>query len=508
MPFRRHDNLIRGSVLAGLTLLAGCTVGPDYATPSSALPSNWSQPHDPSATDSAAATVNEVGSLHEWWTAFNDPVLNDLIERAQYSNLDLKLAEARVREARALRGVVAADRLPNVDSNASYSRSRYSENSFGFGPGIETDLYQAGFDATWEVDLFGRVRRNIEAADSDIAAAVEDQRSVLVTLLAEVARNYVEYRGYRRQAVIAQNNLRVQGETLAITRSRRDAGIVGDLDVARADAQVLSTESHIPEFERDAQHALHAISVLLGQSPSALNAELAADQPIPSAVHSIPIGLPSDLLRRRPDIRRAERQLAGATARIGLATADLYPRFSITGSLGLESAHFSSLGTLGSGYWSIGPSVRWPVLDWGRIRSNIAVQNAREEQAFITYEQSILTGLREVEDALTSVSQNTARRHVLIGAAEANRRAVALASDLYQQGLSDFLSVLQAQRDLFESEDALVQCERDVTSALIALYKALGGGWDVESTQTATTTEENQSVSEDISARSIDLTHP
>jgi multidrug efflux system outer membrane protein len=490
MPDRqwsRHGALGAISRLATIMLVwgvAGCTVGPEYTAPKTTLPETWGELSEDALTTAATQpsmpTIEPV-SLAEWWTTFHDPTLDSLIERTVQANPDLRLAQARVREARAQRGVVSADQFPSVDAFGAYSRSRTSENSFTGGPpGTEDDLYQAGFDASWEIDVFGGVRRSVEAADADIAASIEDRRDVLVTLLAEVAQNYVELRGFQRQIAIAQANLQAQRETLEITQTRLEAGLTSDLDVARAEAQVQTTESQIPALESAARQSIHRLSVLLAQEPTALLGELSVDSPIPGVRPKVPIGLPSDLLRRRPDIRRAERQLAAATARIGVATADLFPRFSLTGSLGLESSHFSNLGDYGSRFWSVGPSVSWPILDWGRIRSNIGVEDAREEQAFIVYEQTILTSLREVEDSLVAFMNEQARRQTLMGAVESNRRATNLANQLYQQGLSDFLSVLEAQRDLYESEDALVQSDRAVTTDLVSLYKALGGGWEVE----------------------------
>jgi outer membrane protein, multidrug efflux system len=495
----RFRDLIARPVLGVVALLiSGCTVGPNYAPPKTAMPQTWGElpaEHGPTSLPTSGATSGGAAlssvptsdppgtSLADWWTTFQDPALDSLVERAVNANLDLRAAQARVREARAQRGVASAELFPRVDAFGSYSRSRTSENSFGGpggAPGSESDLYQAGFDASWEIDVFGGVRRNVEAADADIAASIEDRRDVLITLLAEVAQNYVELRGFQRQVAIARANLQTQNETLNLTRTRFAAGLSSDLDVARAEAQVQTTESQIPTLESAARQSIHLLSVLLALEPTALLEELLTETPIPSAPPEVPIGLPSDLLRRRPDVRRAERQLAAATARIGVATADLFPRFSLTGSLGLESSHFSSLGDYSSRFWSIGPSVSWPVLDFGRIRSNVDVQNAREEQAFANYEQTVLTSLREVEDALVAFLNEQARRQTLVGAVNSNRRAVNLATQLYQQGLSDFLSVLQAQRDLFVSEDSLVQSDRAVTTGLVSLYKALGGGWEIE----------------------------
>jgi multidrug efflux system outer membrane protein len=489
-------------------VIAGCTVGPDYVAPETAMPERWGElPGDDSvAARQPSAPTAEPVALAEWWTTFQDQTLNSLIERAVQANPDLRAAQARVREARAQRGIISADLFPTVDAFGSYSRSRTSENSFGGpggAPGTESDLYRAGFDASWEIDVFGGVRRNVEAADADIAASIEDRRDVLVTLLAEVAQNYVELRGFQRQIAIAQANLQTQRDTLQITRTRLEAGIASDLDVAQAEAQVQTTESQIPALESTSRQSIHALSVLLAQAPTSLAEELSSDSPIPVAPAEVPIGLPSDLLRRRPDIRRAERELAAATARIGVATADLFPRFSLTGSLGLESSHFSDIGDYSSRFWSVGPSVSWPILDFGRIRSNIAVENAREEQAFAFYEQTVLTSLREVEDALVAFVQEQARRRTLSGAVDSNRRAVDLATQLYQQGLSDFLSVLQAQRDLYETEDALVQSDRAVTTNLVSLYKALGGGWEIEQFALREPTANDAATS---GARVLDLT--
>jgi len=473
-------------VFALALTVAGCTVGPNYHTPETKIPSSFAE--------QASTPAQASDQFAKWWTTLQDPELNSLIERSVRGNLDLRLAQARVREARAQRGVVKADLYPTVNVSGSYQRSRRSRNVVITPSGgsetqtaasLEGNLYQVGFDASWEIDVFGGVRREVEAANADLAAEIENRRDVLVTLLAEVARNYVELRTSQRQVAIARANLQAQQETLDLTRIRFDAGLVSDLDVARAEAQVQTTASQIPTLEASARKSIHLMSVLLGQEPNALTGELTQETPIPQSPPEVPVGLPSDLLRRRPDVRRAERQLAASTARIGVATADLFPRFSLTGALGLQSSKVSSLTNSGSRYWSIFPGVNWPILDFGRIRSNIAVQNAREEQSLVTYEQTILASLLEVENALVSFSQNQTQREKLAGAVDANRRAVDLANQLYKQGLTDFLSVLQVQRDLFASEDALVQSDRVITSDFVALYKALGGGWEIEASATS-----------------------
>jgi NodT family efflux transporter outer membrane factor (OMF) lipoprotein len=496
--------------------LAGCTVGPDYRAPETPTYDEWGELVAADAPPSTQPTTRPTAAppVVRWWTTFNDPALDDLIATAVKGNLDLRRAQARVRETRALRDVSNADLFPDVNVSGSYTHSRSPADAFGpvtpaggtsggtttggggtttggtsaTGTGFtgfagsEQNFYQAGFDSAWEIDLFGGNRRNVEAATADLAAAVESRRDTLVTLLAEVARNYVELRGFQRQIVIAQENLRAQQQTLDLTRDRLRAGIATDLDVARAQAQVATTASTIPTLEAGARMAIHRLGVLAGMTPVALAQRLSQVQPIPQPPPQLPVGVPSDLLRRRPDVRRAERELAASSARIGAATADLFPRFSLTGSLGLQSSKSSDLLNYSSRFWSIGPSISWPVFDAGRIRANIRVQNAREEQAAAAYQQAILTAFQETEDALVSYVKEENRRRVLAQAVAANRRAVALAIQLNEAGRVDFLSVLQAQRDLFTSQDALVQSDRTVTTNLVTLYKVLGGGWETSET--------------------------
>ena len=462
----------RTVILVAILFLAGCTVGPNYKTPVAKVPANFT----------TTAIDKNAEPIADWWTTLQDPTLNSLVERAVLGNPDLRLAQARVREARAQRGIISADLYPDVNAGASYQRSRLSRNliprSTGEATEVDGDLFQAGFDASWELDVFGGTRRNIEAADADLAGEIENSRDVLVTLLAEVARNYVDLRASQRQSAIARSNLQAQQETLELTRTRFEAGLASSLDVSRAEAQVQTTAAQIPSLEITSRQSIHLLSVLLGREPGALVAELSPATAIPSSPPEAPVGLPSELVRRRPDIRRAERGVAAATARIGVATADLFPKFSITAALGVGSLKVGDLVDGDSGFWTILPGVSLPIFNRGRIHSNIAVQNAREEQALVTYEQAVLTSLREVEDALVAYSGNQNRRKKLAGAVDANRSAVDLANELYREGLTDFLSVLQAQRDLFASEDALAQGDRNVTADFIALYKALGGGWE------------------------------
>jgi NodT family efflux transporter outer membrane factor (OMF) lipoprotein len=467
--------------LSALGLLAftigGCSVGPNYKQPELGLPSRYGE-----------STTRPSGEATRWWSTFKDPTLDSLVARATQNNLDLQLATARIREARAQRGVENAGFFPAVDAIGNYDHQRISRstaNNFtggggGSGGGFkrEFDFWEVGFDSTWEVDVFGGVRRAVEAADADIQASVEDRRDVLVTLLGDVARNYIELRGRQRQLSITRANLLSQQETLDLTRARFNAGLVGELDVARAQALVATTSAQVPAFEALIRQSIHRLGVLLGQEPSALAAELGPEGPIPLGVGLVPVGLPSDLLRHRADVRRAERQLAAQTARIGVATADLFPRFTLTGSFGWQSERFKDLADDDSLAWHIGPGVRWNIFDAGKIRSNINVQDARQEQALVQYRQVVLTSLEDVENALVNYDREQTRRVALAAAVDSNRRAVELANQLYSRGLVDYLNVQEAQRSLLAAEDQLVQSDTAVSSNLVALYKALGGGWE------------------------------
>jgi NodT family efflux transporter outer membrane factor (OMF) lipoprotein len=445
-------------------------VGPNYHPPQMSVPSAWV-----SSPEQETIAVNLV----QWWTIFNDPNFTSLIDRAVESNLDLKQAESRIRQARATRRVVSAGLWPTIDATGSYSHNQ-SAGSRRTAP-TRYDLWQSGLDSVWELDIFGGTRRAVEAAEADIQAAVEDRRDVLVTLAGEVALNYIDLRGFQQEIVIAQNNLEAQQRTAALTRKRFNAGLVSALDVANADALVGSTSSQIPVLQTSAQQAIYNLSVLLGCEPGFLLEELSPVSAIPVIPPAVPADLPSDLLRRRPDIRRAEAQIHAATARIGVATADLFPKFNLTGSAGYRSNALDTLINSRYSFWSLGPSVDWQIFNADSVRANIEVQKALEEQAVLAYQQTVLTALQDVENALTAYSREQERHNALEDTAAANRKAVELAIQLYSQGQTDFLSVLDSQRSLFASEDSLVQSTRNLSTDLVSLYKALGGGWDSES---------------------------
>lgn len=460
--------------------LGGCAVGPNYRPPQVSLPSAY---HEPLVV---AATNQPSEELDRWWHVFRDPQLDALVEEATRSNHDVRLAQARVREARAEAGVTRSALFPSLNANGDYSRQRLSRNTpsgaltRAAGQSLEQNFFDAGFDMNWELDVFGGTRRAVEASKADLAAAEESGRGTLITVISEVGLSYLDLRGLQKQLAVARDNLRLQEQTLSLTRDQFKAGLASELDTSRAEAQAANTRSLLPLLEQDIERSIHRLSILIGKPPAELESQLMVPGAIPPAVPGIPVGLPSDLLRNRPDLRQAERQLAAATARTGVATADLFPRFFLTGAAGLQSLNASDFFDAGSRFWSLGPSVRWPVFSAGRIRQNIKVQNARQEQALIRYEQTVLISLEEVENALVACGKEQEHHQALRQSEAANLRAVELADERYRSGLVDFLNVLETQRSLLAVQDDLARSERTLDQNLVRLYKALGGGWEGE----------------------------
>jgi NodT family efflux transporter outer membrane factor (OMF) lipoprotein len=425
-----------------------------------------------------------------WWKEFRDPVLDSLIERAARKNLDVRIAASRLLEARAASGIARSALLPSLGQNISVNRIRggFSQGVVRVGgnpssqPGslvspFETGIFQTGFETRWELDLFGGLRKNLNAAQADTVAARESYRDVMLVALAEVARNYMELRGLQQQFAIAVRNRDAQQETLELTRIRADAGLATVLDVERQAAQLGVTQAAIPGLESAKRQTIHRVSVLLGEEPGALAKELEPAQPLPFAPPEVPAGLPYELLKRRPDIRRAEAEIAAATARAGAARRELFPKFVITGFFGRQATDVSGL-TLGAGnFFGIGPGIQLPLFTGGRIRSNIAVHEARLEQAVTSYDRELLAAAEEVENALAACRYEQQRHASLSAAVSSNRQAVELARELYLAGTGDFLSVLEAQQALYMDESRLVENEKALVVNLVALYKALGGGW-------------------------------
>lgn len=470
----------RSSTATVLALLAGCTVGPNYSRPADNPASTFTNVQAPASTRAASLTTTDPADLREWWKMLHDATLDSLIERGISNSPDIRLALARLRESRAQRGISESAAYPRLNAVGGYSRSRGSENAFGPGgaPGRVTNLFNAGLDAGWEVDVFGGVRRGVEAADADLESSEWTRRDVLVTLTSEIARTYVEYRGFQRRMEVLDEAVRVQAETRDVAKARLDAGIVPELDLAQATALLESRRSQIPIVTTSMKQSLHRLGALLGGLPTSLRDELSGTSAIPPTPPTVPVGLPTDLLQRRPDIRRAERELAAATARIGVATADLYPKFTLTGTIGVQADTFNTWGSLSSHYWSIGPGVRWNAFDANRIRHNIEAADARAQQSLAMYDKTILGAFEEVENRLVAFAQEQSRWNSLRDAVAANQRAVDLATDLNRAGIRDFLNVLDSQRALYDTQDQLVQSEVAVTTGLIALCKALGGGWE------------------------------
>jgi NodT family efflux transporter outer membrane factor (OMF) lipoprotein len=469
------------TVAVAVFLTAGCMVGPDYRRPEVTTPPSYGElkPATREGMDISVPSSEPVAAA--WWTAFNDAGLTSLIDRTVRSNLDLRQAEARVRQARAARAIESAVLWPQVGASAGYSRNLTSRNgpASAAAQGRWYNLFQTGLDTSWEIDLFGGIRRSIEAADASLESVRDDRNAVIVSLMAEVGLEYVTYRSLQQRIALADHNLETQQGTLDLTLRLFNAGLAPELDVTRAQSQVATTASAIPLLKQLAAQAMHRLGTLIGQPPMTLQTELSPSGPIPVTPVQVAVGLPSDLLLRRPDVARSERALAAATAQIGVATRDLFPRFFLTGSAGLQSVSSSNLFQWASRFISIGPGISWPLFQGGRIRANIALQTARQEELLAAYEGAVLQAFQEVEDALVAFSHEQERRTQLAEAVRADQRAADLAKQLYAQGLTDFLSVLIAEQSLFTSQDAAAQSERDVALDLVALYKAVGGGWQV-----------------------------
>ena len=466
------DRCRRGACVAALLAVAlgGCAaVGPDYSEPQLAVPAGWSAGTGTDAMDAAL--------LARWWHGFGDPVLDRLVADALAANLDLAQARARLREARARRGVAGAALAPSVDASLSGSRSRSSGQS---GSGSTRELYSAGFDASWELDVFGGLRRSVEAAQADLEASVESLSDTRVSLAAEVALNYIDLRTAEQRLAIAEESIASRGENHQIIRWRQQAGLVSELDLAQATTDLESTRAVLPPLRTAVTEAKIRLAVLLGRNPGELESLVHADRPIPLAAAEIVAAIPADTLRQRPDVRVAERRLAAQTARLGEAEAARYPSFRLSGSLGLEALELDALADRDANTHSLFGGITAPVFNAGRIAANIEIQDALVEQARLAYRAAVLAALEEVENALTAVANTDARRAKLAEAAAAARTTLAIAEYRYASGLADFLSVLDAQRTQLSLDEQLAGSTGELARAQIRLYKALGGGWSTE----------------------------
>lgn len=465
------------ALLAGVALLLGaCAVGPDYRPPAApAAPATFDAGADTALYDSAAPAA-------AFWPAFGDAELDALEARALAANHDLRIALASLNQARALRREVFFDYLPTVSAQAGYTKALQSaDQAPGYGRDArESELYDAGFDAFWELDLFGRVRRENEASRANEAALAADLRAAQLSVAAEVARTYFELRGAQARYAVARRNADNQLGTLRYTEARLSYGRGTELDQQRARAQLATTRSRVPDLQIAISSATHRLAVLCGLPPDALQDELAAPAELPPLPRVVAIGKPEDLLRRRPDVASAERTLAAATAGIGVRTADLFPRVSFAGEVGFSVAHLGSVGDGGSETYGFGPSISWAAFDLGRVRARIAQSRAQADGALARYQQSVLRALEETSNTLVAYGQNRRKLDLLDDGAQASGRAVQLARVRFEAGAADFIDVLDAERSQLEAEDRLAAARTDTATSLIALYKSLGGGWNAE----------------------------
>ncbi|MEO8715825.1 MAG: efflux transporter outer membrane subunit [Acetobacteraceae bacterium] len=498
---------MRGRLVAafGASLLGGCTVGPDFHAPRWASPGSWfSAPGRHVSVVSSQPVAAPIDAA--WWAIFRDPELTRLENRVAASNLDVRAAFERVSQSRAALGVTGSAAYPAFNANGSYQREKPSDRgifsalrpgstpgSVGTGAngapgnaagGVQTpadlpafDIFQYGFDASWEPDIWGRVRRSVESGRASVEAAEWARRSALVSALAELARDYVTLRGTQEQLRIARDNVGAAEQALGLTRQRAQAGVSTDLDVANAAAQVRIVAAQIPSLEAQERALANALGLLLAQPPGALAAELDRPKPVPPVPPRVPVGVPSELLRRRPDIRQAEAQLHAATADVGVATADFYPSITLSASVGLQALQFANLFKFDARQYAAGPGITIPIFQGGRLRYTLQLREATQREAAIDFQRTLLTAWTEVDNALTAFADEQRRRGELAEAVVQDRRALGLARSRYEQGVADFLQVLDAERSLLNAEQQLASSTTSVSTDLVALYKALGGGW-------------------------------
>ena len=472
----RQSVIAAAGLAAGILALAGCTTpASDTRKPvPPKLDAAFANGRQANVTDAAAPAGTE------WWRGFHDSTLDGLVAQSLRSNQDLRVALAHIQETRALYGVAVLSAFPIITANGGYTRALASE---AVQPGMSHDqrtssLYNAGFDATWELDFFGRVRAGITAADAEIALTEANLHDVQITLAAEVARNYFDLRGNQRRLAIARQNAENQRETLAMTDAKLQAGSATEFDVTRARTQLNNTLAIIPPLEAAIQRTIHRLGVLTGQPPTALTATLAPPAPQPATPELVAIGDPAALLRRRPDIRAAEAALAATNALVDMSVADLFPKVTFNGTLGVQAGQFPDLGRGGATTYAFGPHLSWAALDLERVRERVRAANAHADAELARYEKTVLTALEETENALVDFDRERIRCHYLAIAAHNAETSVVLARQRYEGGISDFLTVLDAERSQLVIQEELATSETRTDTNLVALYKALGGGWE------------------------------
>lgn len=469
----------------GALALAGCMAGPDFTPPDPALQSLALAPSE-ARENLLRPSAGPVPA--QWWRLFNDALLTQLQARAGAGNLDLQMAAERIEQSRAQLGIAASHLLPDVGANASYAREALSEHGKFAALGAPTDpsnFWQLGFDASWEIDLWGRARREREGAAASLQATVYDREAARVALAAEVARAYLQLRGTQAQLDIARQNLAVAERTLGLATSRERNGVATRFETASARAQLATIEATVPALTQRRHTQMNALALLLGEPPRALDAQLQHAMPLPSLPTAVPVGVSSELARRRPDILRAEARLHAATAAIGVAQADFYPRIGLKGRVGVEAFESGDLSSWDSRFFSVGPTVYLPIFQGGRLTQRLALNEARQKTTALAYRQTVLRAWHEVDNALDAWAAQQRQHEQLQVSYDQNRQALQAAERGYQQGAADYLSVLTAQRNVLASQTHLSASATDATLTVVNLYKALGGGWDPQATGNA-----------------------
>ncbi len=466
----RIDKFIRSCIIG--SLITGCSVGPDYKIPETNLQENY---------NTSSEKFSAEATLTKWWGSFDDDELTSLIESAVKNNKDIDVAIARVKQSRASRSEASLDLFPAITADTSYNRTKQSEfGTFGGAPSFanERDIYNAGFDAIWELDFFGRVRRSVEAAKASEDEQVVLLQAVLQSVISEVSRNYFELRGLQHQLEVSRKNSDNQKETVRITEVLVKGGQSTELDTARAESQYKGTLATIPVLETEERLAIHRISVLIGELPTHLVDQLSKVKELPTYNGPITLGDPATLLKRRPDIRASERRLASETAKIGVAMGDYFPKVTFVGRLAIEANDVSDLGRSGTESYIFGPQISWAAFDISRVAARVRGSKGRAEEALSIYEQTVLNALQEVEDSLFRFSKERERHTLLKESALKSAEASSLARTQYQAGLIDFLTVLDSERQTLQAQDQLAKSKTALLTYLVAIYKALGGGWE------------------------------
>ena len=470
------SRVVAASSLVLLASLSGCQVGRDFQRPQTS-DVQWL----PIQGEQAVSQINTTPYKVRWWEIFRDAQLSSLIDRAAASNLDLKMAEARLAQSRAAGQVVAGEKAPSVEGRLGYQRKRNSAEGLNDPSGNEGRAafgqWDGGINASWEVDLWGRVKREVEAADASVEVADNDRRAALLSLQAEVARDYLQLRGTQSVLAVTRQNLQLSRSSLELSKVRQGSGVATNLDVAEAAAQVSAVESRLPVLEQRQARLINALSLLLAQSPRALQSELEKPVEMVAVPTTVPVGLPSELAQRRPDIRRAEARLHAATASIGVAQGDFYPRIVLSGNVGFQALQLSDLGSWGSRQFGIGPQLSLPIFEGGRLRGMLHLRQAQEQETALAYQQTVLRAWQEIDDSMSLYNASQLQQRKLDEAVRQNRIALDTAKRQYAEGVVDFLNVLTVQRTLLDIEEQWVQSSTTQAQALVGLYSALGGGW-------------------------------